>query len=111
MNERLKELRKLKNLSQKEMAGILNLSQNHVSALEHGTRKLTERLIEDICREFNVNKEWLVNGTGECFKNTLDMHTHLDKETRQLVENFMELDDEAKDYIMGLINKMNTLKK
>ncbi|MGL4453557.1 MAG: helix-turn-helix domain-containing protein [Sarcina sp.] len=106
MNTRLKEIRLAKKLSQKDLAKILKLSQNHVSALEHGTRNLTERIIDDVVRELNVNREWLITGEGECFKNTLDSYTDLDSKTKDLVENFMQLDEESKGYVLGLIDKL-----
>lgn len=33
--------------------------------LENGKRTLTDRIINDVCREFGVNELWLRTGTGE----------------------------------------------
>ena len=35
--------------------------------MESGSRNLTERIINDICREFNVSENWLRTGDGEMF--------------------------------------------
>ena len=35
--------------------------------MEKGKRNITNRTIRDICKEFNVNEEWLRYGTGTIF--------------------------------------------
>lgn len=106
MNNRLKELRLMKGMSQSQMADRINLSRNHISSLESGKRNITERTIEDICREFNVNREWLVEGKGECFKNTLSSYKELDDTTKTFMEKFMKLDCSEQEYVMALIDRL-----
>ncbi|MFC2424749.1 MAG: helix-turn-helix domain-containing protein [Fusobacterium polymorphum] len=44
-----------------------------ISKIESGVVGLSDSNILAICREFNVNEEWLRSGTGEMFKDmTLD---------------------------------------
>lgn len=68
MKHRLLELRKALKLNQVEFGSKLNISQSSITAFEKGTRPLTERVIADICREFNVNEDWLRNGNGPMFR-------------------------------------------
>lgn len=69
MNNRIKELRKKElKISQEEFGNRLNVSGAVVGMYEKGTRNISDRIISDICREFNVNEEWLRSGTGEMFK-------------------------------------------
>lgn len=65
MNDRIKELRKMLNLTQAEFASKIGLSRNFIAQMETGTRFPSDRTIADICREFNVNESWLRNGIGE----------------------------------------------
>lgn len=68
INERLKHLRKnILNLNQTQFALRLNLTQGYITSLENAQRNFTDRTISDICREFNVNEEWLRTGNGEIF--------------------------------------------
>ena len=67
MNERLKTLREALNISQEALGNKINVTRSHISSIEKGKRTLTDRIISDICREFNVNEEWLRNGTEPMF--------------------------------------------
>lgn len=67
MNERLKILRSTLKLTTREFAKVINLSGGAITNMEKGVRNITDRVISDICREFNVNEEWLREGKGEMF--------------------------------------------
>ena len=65
MNERIKSLRKYLNMTQDDFSKQIGLSRHYIAQVEIGTKTPSERTISDICREFDVNEEWLRNGTGE----------------------------------------------
>jgi transcriptional regulator with XRE-family HTH domain len=67
MNERLKKLRKTLDLTQQEFAGRIGIARGNIAAYETGKNALSDAVISLICREFNVNEEWLRDGTGEMF--------------------------------------------
>ncbi len=64
MKERLKRLRLILNLSQEAFGKRINITRSHISSLENGARNITDRIISDICREFNVNEHWFRTGEG-----------------------------------------------
>lgn len=69
MKERLKKLRKEKlKISQQKMAEKLNITQATYARYELGTTIPTDRVIADICREFNANEDWLRTGEGSIFR-------------------------------------------
>ena len=68
MNNRIREVRKHNKLTQSEFANRLNVSQNYIYMIEKGDRQPSDRTISDICREFNVNEEYLQTGEGKMFK-------------------------------------------
>ena len=73
MGDRVKELRKALGLSGEKFGEKIGLKRNSLSQIETGKNNLSEQNILAICREFNVNEEWLRTGTGEMFKDmTLD---------------------------------------
>lgn len=65
MRNRILEIRKDYKLNQDQFAERLKLTKNFVSLIETGNRVPSDRTIADICREFNVNEEWLRTGKGE----------------------------------------------
>lgn len=70
MNERLKEIRLFNELSQSEFGKRIGIeSRAHISSLESGKRNITDRIVTDVCREFNVNEKWLRTGNGDMFTN------------------------------------------
>ena len=68
MNERIKELRKALGLTQQKFADAIGVRQNTVAQYEIGRNQPIDTVITLICREFNVNEEWLRNGKGEMFQ-------------------------------------------
>lgn len=67
MNERIKELRKILNLTLEAFGKRLGVTKSAMSNIENGKRNTTEQIILSICREYNVNEEWLRNGKGDIF--------------------------------------------
>ena len=67
MNRRVKEIRVALGLSQDAFGAKLGLKRAAVSRIESGAVNLTETNVILICERFNVNRDWLLNGTGEMF--------------------------------------------
>ncbi len=112
MNERLKELRKCLKLSQKAFAEKLGITDSGLSNLENGKRNITEQMVKSICREFNVNRAWLVEGTGDMFVELsnalcgLAVQFNLSDIEQDAVKRFCELPKEQRFAIaMFLVNK------
>ena len=66
MNERIKKVRKSLELTQQEFAERIGMKRNSIALIENG-RNTSDQTVFAICREFNVNEEWLRNGQGEMF--------------------------------------------
>lgn len=67
MNNRVKELRKALGLSGEKFGERIGIKRAAVSQIETGKNGLSEPLLLSICREFNVNEDWLRTGKGEMF--------------------------------------------
>ncbi|MHC6203888.1 helix-turn-helix domain-containing protein [Breznakiellaceae bacterium SP9] len=99
MYKRLKEVRKVLGLSQKDFSERLGLTQGSYSSIETGTVILTEKNIKLICMSFNVDKRWLQTGIGTMF-------TSQSPREGQFLEVFRELLPENQDYILASLNKL-----
>lgn len=115
MKDRLRQLRKeLLKLNQTAFGKKIGLGQQSVANIETGVNSLTERNFEAICREFNVNPEWLRNGTGEPFLKP-KVETFLDKivaeknlseDDRALIESVLELPPQAREAVVAWAEKL-----
>lgn len=114
MQDRLKFLRNDKEMSQVEFGKLIGISRSQIACYENGIRELTERTINDICREFNVNKDWILTGEGEMYivsnederlaKILVELHTSDNENLKSLIEKMLELDDKYINIILNLVD-------
>lgn len=103
MNERLKQLRKALKLNQVDFGAKLSLTGSAISRYESGVNAMADNIVLLICREFDVNEEWLRYGTGSMFsQKNMDLIEQLSDKYdlglygRQLLETYLELPDSDK---------------
>ena len=89
--ERLKYVRKMNNKTQQEIGELLHLSRDHVSRLERNKCDPTGSTIDLFCRLFGINKDWLINGNGEIYDNTVNKIMNLPKQQYNQVMNILKI--------------------
>ncbi|QUO31454.1 helix-turn-helix domain-containing protein [Coprococcus sp. AF21-14LB] len=67
MNKRIKEIRQNAGMTQREFADRIGVSRNTIAAYETDARVPIDAIIVSICREFNVNEDWLRTGLGNMY--------------------------------------------
>ena len=67
MYRRLKQLRIELGLKQRELAARLQVPTSSVGAWETGGKPLPALRLVQICKLFNVSREWLESGAGDMF--------------------------------------------
>ena len=67
MNKRIKEIRQNAGMTQREFADRIGVSRNTIAAYETDARVPIDAIIVSICREFNVNEDWLRAGLGNMY--------------------------------------------
>ena len=67
MEERIKKIRRMLDLTQQEFASRIGIKRNTIANYEAGRNEPIDSVISLICREFNVNEKWLRTGEGEMF--------------------------------------------
>lgn len=113
-NERIKYLRKnILKLTQEVFAEKIMLKRNSLALIETGRNSLTDRTISDICREFNVNEEWLRFGTGEIFTpqptdelDALSRKYKLDESERSILSEFLQMSTEEKKIMLHFVESL-----
>lgn len=64
MNNRIKKLRLDLGLSQEAFGKQIKIQRSSVSKIETGENSPSDQTISLICKEFNVNEDWLRTGEG-----------------------------------------------
>lgn len=122
MNGRIKELRKKLDMTLEEFGKRLGVTKSAMSNIENGNRNVTEQIFLSICREFNVNENWLRTGCGEMFiqmSKKAALYNHfgymMENSTPQkkavlstLIEMIYYLPDDKWDYIFDQFNECLT---
>jgi len=92
-NLRIKELRKVLNMTQVSFSQVISLSSGYLAGIETNKRKVNDRLIKLICSSFKVNEQWIRNGKGTMFTGN-DNEQYI-----KLVGLFKELDPRFQSYV------------
>lgn len=67
MHDRIKDIRKALDMTQTEFAQRIGIKQNSLANIEIGRRNASNQVVTSICREFGVNLDYLLHGTGPMF--------------------------------------------
>lgn len=110
MKDRLKKLRKELDLTQTEFAERIGSVQNTITGYESGRRNPSNPVIASICKEFNVNEEWLRTGDGEMFApdageeiEQLAKKYHLSRGMQIFIEKLVNTKPEVQEVLINLI--------
>ncbi len=118
--DRVKYLRKdFLHLTQDEFSKKLNISRANVANIESGRVSITERTIQDICRIFSINEDWLRFGHGDIERPPIEQGNELvkliadlvqtdDDSTKQFIIEYLKLNDNEKKLIRNI---MKTVKE
>lgn len=114
--ERVKEIRKALDLTLEKFGEKLGVTKQTVSRIENGVNALTEQMAKSICREYNVNYDYLMYGDGEMFDDLpqtivdeMCIQYNLSDFDKALVEMYITLPAESrerlKEYMKRLIDR------
>lgn len=101
--QRVRELRKELQLTLEKFGKPLGVGKTAISKIENGENNLTDQMILAICREYNVDENWLRTGEGEMFKK-LNRQQELAQLTATL---FKEEEDSFKSRLIMALAQLN----
>lgn len=107
--DRVKYLRKdFLHLTQDEFSKKLNISRANVANIESGRVSITERTIQDICRIFSINEDWLRFGHGDIERPPMGKGNEL----VELIADLVQTDDDfSKQFIIEYLKLSDDEKK
>lgn len=110
LGERIKKVRKEKDLTQREFGKLIGIKPNSISLIESGDRNASEQVVLSICREFNVSEDWLRTGEGEMFipepidaLETFIRERKLSPSDRVLIQKFAALDAQSRQAVVDYV--------
>ena len=116
LNERIRELRKMKEMNQTEFGAKLGLSQRAVANMETTGGTVTDRNFNAICKAFNVNPKWLRDGVGDIFVETREAIIQsvvdefgLSENEAVLMRSFLELEPEYRVGVLKWAEKFTSM--
>lgn len=80
----------------------IGITKSSVSLLESGKNNPSEQTIKLICKEYRINKDWLLTGEG-------DMHDIPEDETAAIVSDLLEEENPFYDLILGIVKSYQGL--
>lgn len=110
IRDRIRYLREeILKIKQSDMSLRLGLKQGSLSDIERKkTKTVTDRVINDICREYSVNEAWLRYGQGEIFVQpetfSLDEYAkskNLTPLELDIIKGYIELDSNIRQSLMS----------
>ncbi|OCB75546.1 transcriptional regulator [Flavobacterium piscis] len=106
---RIKELRNLKNLTQKDLSTKIKVDTSQFSKIESGKLQPTIQQLMDISSHFGVTMDWLCFGNTEAATN--DKSEAGDQNYQELAEARKAIIDYQKEEIDQLKKNLKQLKK
>jgi transcriptional regulator with XRE-family HTH domain len=106
LHEKIKTLRKIKRLTQRQMAEKLNIGDNSYSKMEQGITKISVARLTEIAKALNMEKQDIENfeekmifnnienGTNSNFGNNLNIVENFEKERKQYEARITDLQNE-----------------
>ena len=104
MRERIRKLRKTLDLNQTEFGNRIGVKQTTIAGYETGAKNPLDSVILSICREFNVNEEWLRTGEGEMFIQRAE-----EEEIADLVYDLLDPKDDS--FYIAVIELLHTYRE
>lgn len=113
MNDRIKQVRKMLDLTLDEFGSRVGISKSGLSKIERCVSGVSDQTVRSICREFNVNEEWLRTGNGDMFNQDepsilarLSGEYKLTQREEAVIAAFLELNDADRGAIMRYVDNL-----
>ena len=115
MFKRLKQIRKDKKLTQREFAELLGTKRDAYASYETGRVTPALSFVKLVCSKFNVNEEWLLNGTKPIYISNsenisllekISDEYNLDNFQKKLIQKYLELTVQQKNAVKEFLSEI-----
>ena len=102
LGNRIRQVRKLNNLSMDSFGEKVGISKVSVSRIEAGINNPSAQTVMLICKEFGLNEEWLKTGEGEMY-----CEVSQEEEIAQIVNTLLA--EKPKSFRMKLVHYISQM--
>lgn len=109
IGERIRSLRKSQHINQQQFASIIGISQAHVSNIEKGQDNPSNKVLNVISAEFDINFNWLKTGEGEMWATTEPPSHEIKENLTQLklyLDTLSAVDQEISSNLIAFIPEL-----
>lgn len=119
IGDRIRILRKIKNLNQTKFGEKLNVKTSTVAGWENNFRTVGDRTLNDIVRIYGASKYWLQTGKGEMFvqqdilivEKIDDIMSGENEFRKKLIKSIVNFNDDEILLLEKIVNELSTNKK
>lgn len=98
LGEKIKEIRKSKNISQEALAGMLKVNRNYLSRIETGKSEPTSSILKHIAEIFKLDLNSLLDINTDALQNN--------EKIKYIAESCKNLHDKDLDFLVRIISVM-----
>lgn len=113
---RIDSLIKALGIKKVRFAEQIRVDQSYITHIINGKSNPSDRIINDICREFKVDEDWLRTGEGKMFLQLDDdaefnaiceqIQLSDDNLIKNIIKAYWKMNDEQKKFLQKLINEL-----
>lgn len=112
MNNRIKYLRKDLGLTLEKFGERVGVTKTTISRIEKGINSVTDQMFKSICREFDVNPEWLRTGKLPMYAQSATFSLddfakqhHVSNLELEIIKAYFELDEDIRNAVLSHFRK------
>jgi transcriptional regulator with XRE-family HTH domain len=94
VNQRIRQARKVLNMTQPDFAKAIFISKGYIAELECEHRKANDRIVRLISLTFGISEQWLKEGKGAMFFKSPG------EKLQRMISLFNELPPKFQDYVI-----------
>lgn len=102
LGSRIKDVRKALDLSQDEFGRRLGVTRGAITNLEFNKTEPKPLFIDLLCRQFNINEDWLRTGQGNMF-----IKLSRDEEIASFMGDVMKGEPDFRRRLIGVLSRLN----
>lgn len=105
VGSRIRTIRKVNDLTQKEFGDRIFVSQDLISLMERGLQELQDQNCKLICDSFHISEKWLIHGEGDMYQSITKNLSIKDKDIERVIAKLLKLQQDDLLFVEDILDK------